>query len=1249
MAAGPTFPAFLKIEALDSEGAFRELETGAKTATDRMRKVIEADGPAIQRALQKMLSVPEAGKLDLDTSAFEAAAQRAQAYANGLRLVANAAEAQALATGDTTKATAQYIALTSTAAREAEQAARAATDEAAAMARLRGDLAALPPAHRAAIDAAEAQARALNAVMGGSRANRAAIQSLGFQVQDFAVQVVSGQSALIAFAQQLPQATGALTQLEGRFAAVGRFLGGPWGIVLVTATAVLGPLVGKMIDFGDATEEATDKLRKDAEDTERNRIAKERFNRTLEGQIALQRELTAELEKANLTQRQQAVAQLNATKRNLDDLRADAQRERTRAAEQSALADRLQREAQQAFARGDDSAGGSAARALEAGKRAREAQDRARAAEAAAQAAERNVRAAELPIYKDRAEAATDAATAATIRYQDALGRLDQARIAGSISAQEYQRRLVAEKRAYDAATEAAQKAERAARKSGVSQPLTTFRDPVFGRTTGTFGERRPGHAHAGIDYAVPVGTAVRTPAAGVVDAAGARGSYGNTIVINFGAGTTGRFAHLSRFNVKPGDVVNAGDVIGYSGGQPGAPGAGRSSGPHLHYEVRRNGKAVDPRTGRFPTDEVKASEVALKAQQKALADAEREAEALTRTYEKMLDRLDPVAAATTEFRRELQNIATLSASTIGTDGTVTPGRISSGDAALLARAADQRRRDAEQQAIDESIPAFIREGAREFDQIVTGASDRVAQNFYDGAQALETAVYGISDLLGVRLPRGLQVLLQPGGITGQAGRTADAVAMALDNLGVTVGDGFKKTAKELLTGASTGQLAGGLVLGRSGNSTTSAIGGVLGEVAGKAAGKAIGEGATGLLKTLGGAAGPLGAIAGGLLGGVVGGLFGKGPKASGTATLTGVDTRALTTGTSGDTRNAASSLATSVQSGLQQIADQLGGSVGAFDTVLGVYDGKYRVRTSATGWNGKGGLNFSGSSAMGLTDFGEDEAAAIRFAILDALQDGAIAGIREGTKRLLQAGQDLDKAVQKALSFEQVFKDLRASEDPVGAAIDTLNAKFTNLRKVFDEAGASAEERAQLERLYGFERAEAIEQATQAMTSALRGLMSDLTTGDNGRSLRDRIAAAREAYDPLAARVAAEEKVDYDKFAEAARTALDLTRQIEGSGTAYFDFLDSVTALTGKALAGQDNLISLATSKDTPFGTPGAAQGTAEPIVSAVDKQTDAIVAALNGQLGAVNDNLGALLQQGRAAAGSSGGFAGFSDRRNF
>ncbi|WP_183433233.1 M23 family metallopeptidase [Mesorhizobium sp. RMAD-H1] len=115
--------------------------------------------------------------------------------------------------------------------------------------------------------------------------------------------------------------------------------------------------------------------------------------------------------------------------------------------------------------------------------------------------------------------------------------------------------------------------------------PVTSLfgvrRDPLLG--TPAF--------HAGIDFRAHKGQQITATAGGIVTKAGRNGGYGNMVEIDHGNGFTSRYAHLSRVLVSENQKISFGTVIGEAGS------TGRSTGPHLHYEVRRNGKAINPAT----------------------------------------------------------------------------------------------------------------------------------------------------------------------------------------------------------------------------------------------------------------------------------------------------------------------------------------------------------------------------------------------------------------------------------------------------------------------------------------------------------------------------------------------------------------------------------------------------------------------------------------------------------------------------
>ncbi len=105
--------------------------------------------------------------------------------------------------------------------------------------------------------------------------------------------------------------------------------------------------------------------------------------------------------------------------------------------------------------------------------------------------------------------------------------------------------------------------------------------DPFLGRPA----------MHTGVDFRAPMGYAARATAGGTVITAAYTGGYGNMVEIDHGNGITTRYGHLSRIDVAVGQVVAKGSIVGHTGS------TGRSTGPHLHYEVRIDGSAIDPLT----------------------------------------------------------------------------------------------------------------------------------------------------------------------------------------------------------------------------------------------------------------------------------------------------------------------------------------------------------------------------------------------------------------------------------------------------------------------------------------------------------------------------------------------------------------------------------------------------------------------------------------------------------------------------
>ncbi len=94
---------------------------------------------------------------------------------------------------------------------------------------------------------------------------------------------------------------------------------------------------------------------------------------------------------------------------------------------------------------------------------------------------------------------------------------------------------------------------------------------------------------HKGMDFTAPIGTEIYATGDGIVEKVGWAGGYGRTIMINHGFGYKTRYAHCSKYNCRKGQKVKRGDLIGFVGN------TGQSSGPHLHYEVFKNNRQINP------------------------------------------------------------------------------------------------------------------------------------------------------------------------------------------------------------------------------------------------------------------------------------------------------------------------------------------------------------------------------------------------------------------------------------------------------------------------------------------------------------------------------------------------------------------------------------------------------------------------------------------------------------------------------
>lgn len=628
--------------------------------------------------------------------------------------------------------------------------------------------------------------------------------------------------------------------------------------------------------------------------------------------------------------------------------------------------------------------------------------------------------------------------------------------------------------------------------------------------------------------------------------------------------------------------------------------------------------------------------QLAREAERRA-AEAQRAAEELQRAAETLFGKFDEGRAAAIEYSNALAEI----------DRVMKAGLISSDDALAYGIAAGQQKaaNDNEREAkamagLDASLGDARRKAVEQFDQDRAADIKRQGELSRQAYLEIDRGLNAIADFFGHDVARmidrltanqpqdsGLNQLLKGVGVGRQ--RMWDGLAEqfegALKKTGLNA-EGLGQSLGQVMAGAEMGRLFGkGFtdIFGIKGSKLGSEIGGAIGSAIG----------------------GPIGAVVGGTIGSITGGLF-KTAK-WGTAAVTGNSDGDVTVGGNKSAYRSNASLAsTSIQSGLDAIAEQFGVDVGGYNVSIGQYKGKWRVSTT-----GRTGKLKGGSGRTDIKDFGEDGAEdAIKYAIADAVKDGALEGLRASTQALLAASDDVEAQLQKALDFEDVFSRLKSYKDPVGAALDTLDKEFKRLQGIFEEAGASAEEYAQLEELYGIERANAVKEAAEKVTASLKSLFDDLTVGNDARSLRDRLAEAQAAYDPLAKRVAAGDTTAYDDYADAAAKLLDLQRQIYGSGDEYFKMLDQITALTKSRIDAETSLAEASANRESLF----ASDSSLAPVVSATETQTAQIVSALNDNnvsmltaMQVQTDNIIALTRT-IAAQGNSNAASGLAVARN-
>lgn len=1129
--------------------------------------------------------------------------------------------------------------------------------------------------YQALVTGAKAGTNAQRNIINSQRASRVAFVQLGQQMQDVTVQAQLGTNAFQIFTQQVPQAAFALSGLAdnankayARVGALATFMSGPFGAIIFAATAILGPLIYNLTKTGDAADDATGKTYDFANglsvlelNAKQSADAMRQLANEIRGAIAVQGDF---LQQKALIAGQSVTdieGRLSNNRRLLEALKQNSLRFTLDPTEGIRRANRISQLQQ----------------AIESDREALEAAVGARAD-------------AEIAVSQSRVIERLDASTAATKRYERAVGELNKrrresqddpigAQLSGVfISQNQYEVEFERLTRLRDAEQEAARESQRkrsgpsaetlARRAQRETERLARISDSAaesIARINEQFDDQprlvdKSAQAVRKLESIIgelndPKNAATPRRAELIREAQDAQVVAARAVETEIGRQAEAYEKTLQIQSLQAAGLERQADIL--------------TEINRLDEQLGLSNRADALREERGTLEAILTDET-LTAEQRAqtqilLIQNGQELLNIRRLQGDVADEAERYVAATDELNLKIARTNDLMNAQLAVIDTARDGLrdiLSGRDTDLFgnlkqaiadlrgARLFDDlfgdvfddlesqlRKRTPLGRATAELVTE-VDTASTAFETVATSA-ESLAARFDAVFAANDNPASGTAEdgtIVATARTGNTKTELEQLSVRQLADRTAEGIVKPLlTGFGDILGTKFVLNLQGVLQGALSGYIqagkVGAVLGGAQGLADLAGLGGLSGRLGtalgGASAGlqassalSALGIGLSGSGSAIGGAIGsflpiPGGQIIGSIAGGLLGKLFGSTPRGGAIIGDVGGSLGVSSTfGNKSRLRDASSTAANDIIDSIERIAEELGAGLdpsrGA--VTIGIRKGNYRVDFSGRGTT---------KTSRGAVDFGEDAEAAAAAATLDLIRDGVLVGLRAGTQRLLQQGDDLEAALQDALDFESVFSRLKTYKDPVGAALDTLDKEFTRLIDLFDAAGASSQEYADLEELYNIERAKAVQQANETILGSLRALNDDLTVNNDALSLRTRQAAAQEAYDPLAARVAAGDVTAYDDFADAARNLLEIERELYGSQQEYFDRLNSVRDLTTERIAAESNVASIAENRDSPFDAAGRVQ-------DAIDNQTNEIV----GQLSALNDNFATWFAQQQA-----------------
>lgn len=372
-----------------------------------------------------------------------------------------------------------------------------------------------------------------------------------------------------------------------------------------------------------------------------------------------------------------------------------------------------------------------------------------------------------------------------------------------------------------------------------------------------------------------------------------------------------------------------------------------------------------------------------------------------------------------------------------------------------------------------------------------------------------------------------------PGGVLGALGKANEKWGEKL--FGKAGMEAFGEKVGGALKGAETGSMvsSGMNMLGIKNSRTGAQIGGAVGSLIPIPGGEIIGS------------------IAGGLIGGLL-----KTSRSAG-VTLTGPDSDIAAAGGK-DRKNygAASDLAGSVLGGLNSIADALGGQIGAFNTTIGVRGGDYRVNTSGSSLKVKGGA----------TDFNKDAEGAVRFAIMDAIADGAISGLSNAVRAALGSSADLDTAISEAVKVKELEALLGGFGNAAAEAFRAFEEQAAERLRLATRYGLELN---RVEELNAKERIALRDQLERQSFGSLTDLLERMQSGDmfEGSAVDRRTALLSEIEKAKASAIAGDEGAA-DKLAGLLEQLNTVSRDVYGTTGGFAADRSGIQATAGNVIS---------------------------------------------------------------------------------